>query len=97
MGRARATHINELPGHALSEHGGDPQHDDVGSADSTSNPSHVRDAPGAGRGTTDCERVCCNERHYIRGTTMMARSSGENTRRESWYGSRISLWDETGE
>ena len=60
MGRARATHTNELPSHAPSEHGGDPQHDDAGSADSTSDPGHVRNAPGAGRGGADRERVCGN-------------------------------------
>ena len=32
----------------------------------------------------------------IRGTTMMTKSRGENTRPESWYGSTISRWDETG-
>ena len=26
---------------------------------------------------------------------MMERFSGRNTKRESWYGSMISLWDET--
>ena len=54
------------------------------------------------RSRTDCEQRTvvpgrdCNEPHCIRGTTMMARSRGENTRRDSWYWSTISCWDETG-
>ena len=29
VGRARATHLDELPGYATSQHGGDPQYDDA--------------------------------------------------------------------
>ena len=39
VGRARATDPDELPGDATSEHGSDPQHDDVGSADEASGPA----------------------------------------------------------
>ena len=60
MGRACATRTNELLGQAQSKHGGDPQHDDAGSAEATSNPSHVQDAPGAGQGGVNPERVCGN-------------------------------------
>ena len=36
--QARASHPDELPGYATSQHGGDPQHDDAGPADTTSGP-----------------------------------------------------------
>ena len=58
VGRARATHPDELPGYASSQHGGDPQHDDAWLADTTSGSGHVRDAPGAGPRGADGERVC---------------------------------------
>ena len=60
MGRDRATHTNDLSGHTPSNHEGDPQHDDAGSTDATSDPSHVQDDPGAGRGGANHERVCGN-------------------------------------
>ena len=60
MGRPRATHTNQLPGHAPSEHWDDSEHDNAGSADATSDPGHVRDAPRAGRGGANRERVCGN-------------------------------------
>ena len=58
MGRARATHTDELSSHAPSKRRGDPKHDDAGSADMTSDPSHVRESPGAGRVRANRERVC---------------------------------------
>ena len=58
VGRARATHPDELLGYASGQHGGDPQHDVAWPADTTSGPSPVKDAPGAGRGREDGERVC---------------------------------------
>ena len=58
MGQARATHTNELLGHTPSEHEGDPQYDDAGSADSTFDPGHVQDALWDERAGADRERVC---------------------------------------
>ena len=46
VGRARAPHPDELPGYATSQHGGDPQHDDAGPADTTSGRGHVWDPLG---------------------------------------------------
>ena len=47
MGRTGATHHDELPGYATSEHGGDAEHDDAGKADATANPGHIRGTSGA--------------------------------------------------
>ena len=58
VGRARATHPDELPGCASGQHKGDPHHDDARPADTTFGPGQVRNAPGAGRGREDGERVC---------------------------------------
>ena len=55
VGRASATDPDELPGDATSEHGSDPQHDDVGSADKASGPGYVWSTPGAGRGIQHSE------------------------------------------
>ena len=57
VGRACAPNPDELPGDATSEHGGDPQHDDAGSANKTSGPCHVWGAPGAGGERNHGERV----------------------------------------
>ena len=57
VGRARAPIPDELPGDATSEQGGDPQHDDAGSANKTSGPGHVWGTPGAGGGRKHGERV----------------------------------------
>ena len=46
-GRAGTTHTDELPGHPLSEYGGNPEHDDAGPADSI-----VHMTPGQGNKTS---------------------------------------------
>ena len=58
VGRACATHPDELLGYASGQHGDDPQHDDAWLADTTSGTGHVRNAPRAGRGREDGGRVC---------------------------------------
>ena len=100
VGRARATHPDELPGYAAGQHGGDPQYDDAGSADTTPGPGHVWGTPGAGR---DGERVRgptpgglraayrharegLHERRCIKNMTTTVKFRGENTKPESWYG-----------
>ena len=55
VGRARAANIDELPGHAPSQHGGDPHYDDAWPADATSGAGHIRDTPGAGQIGADGE------------------------------------------
>ena len=42
VGRARATHPDELPGYASGQHGGDPQHDDAWPVHMTPGSGHVR-------------------------------------------------------
>ena len=83
VGRARAAHLDELPGYAPSQHGGDPQHDDAWPADATSGAGHVWDAPAAGRGGADGERV---RELCTKNMTTTARCRDESTRPESWCG-----------
>ena len=97
VGRACAPHPDELPRYATSQHGGDPQHDDAGPADTTSGPGHVWDTPGAGRGRNEGERVCGHTPGGVKGgvptrprciknMTTKAKFRDENTKPRSWYG-----------
>ena len=101
VGQARATHTDELPGYAPSQHRGDPQHDDAWPADTTL----VQAMYGMPLGPDEEERTVSEYmttlqgglraayqhareglQRCIKNITTTAKFRGESTKPESWYG-----------
>ena len=57
MGRAGATHHDELPGNPTDSQGGDAEHDDTGTLDPTAVSSHLRGATGTSSRIEDVEQI----------------------------------------
>ena len=108
VGRARAPNPDELPGDATSEHGGDPQHDDAGSANKTSSPGHVWGALGPEEEETTVSEYVTALQGVLRAAYRHARAGlqraalhqkhdydGKVQRRDYQAGELVSIYDIT--